>query len=306
MDDVSRRQAVGEAAVRGTGRVDHRDRRRFHHQAGARRDSLECGDAVGPDRIGVPARRGGRDDGDSDRPAATHPSRRGFEEGLQEWLVPGREFGTAVEGEGSTHATVRSYDWLVGPSDGGVTFLIGGRGGSWRPRRIRRTCATRSGPTTNGAMYAMTRIGIKNRVAGSERATANARSQRHSVYAPMTRPLRPASWSRRAGSRTTRPRPRASAMRYGAGSSSADGRPHVHRRPASCASGSAGERGALGSPHGSAVALRAPQDVARTMGWDRPAPRCGVHRLDRLRRVVAGAAAVLHASRASTSHCSGS
>ena len=62
---------------------------------------------------------------------------------------------------------------------GGVTSLIGGVGGPRRPAR--RSRAIRSGPATNGAIYATSRIGIRNRVTPGRTTTAIPKSHTNSV-----------------------------------------------------------------------------------------------------------------------------
>ena len=116
----------------------------------ARRDALERLDAVRAGQVRAPACRRGRDDGDPERPPGSGPRR-------------GARHSSAAR-NASSPARNSPPPWsATGPlirvrarSSGGVTFLIGGFGGSPvpsgpRPRPRATIRDSRPGATTNGA-----------------------------------------------------------------------------------------------------------------------------------------------------------
>ena len=100
----------------------------------------------------------------------------------QELLVAGQELAAAMERDRPTHSGPN-------PASGGVTFLIGGFGGSPfppgdgpRPRPRATIRDSRPGAATNGARYAISRIGIRNRAATGRTARKNASAHRQAAY----------------------------------------------------------------------------------------------------------------------------
>ena len=155
MDDVSGRELGCKPGIVG-GLVAHdRNGRSDGIQAVGGSDPRERLDTVRAGQSRTPTGRRRRHDCDTDRPVVLRlgPRRDPPQQGGQEFLVTGQELATPVKRDRATHSGPT-------PSSGGVTFLIGGFGGSPvppvppgppRPRPRATIRDSRSGAAMNGA-----------------------------------------------------------------------------------------------------------------------------------------------------------